>query len=83
LLGKSTILRSAFPAFEAELATFSLVPLFLVPMAVRRRRHSTQPAPHETARPGIAQDFLGWLRPLARQLPLHVEEQFQGHDARL
>jgi hypothetical protein len=49
-----------------KLATFSLVSLFLVPLSVQAQTPQPQrPAPHEKARPGIAQDFLARLRQLA------------------
>jgi hypothetical protein len=49
-----------------KLTAFSLVSLFLVPLAVQAQTPQPQrPAPHETARPGTSQGFLGWLRQLA------------------
>jgi hypothetical protein len=49
-----------------KLTAFSLVSLFLVPLAVRAQTPQPQrPPPHETARPGTSQGFLGWLRQLA------------------
>jgi hypothetical protein len=49
-----------------KLTAFSLVSLFLVPLAVQAQTPQPQrPPPHETARPRTSQGFLGWLRQLA------------------
>ena len=51
---------------EVQIATLSLLLLFLIAPALQAQTPQPQPpAVRETARPGIAQGFLGWFRQFA------------------
>jgi hypothetical protein len=51
---------------ELQIATLSLLLLFLIAPALQAQTPQPQPpAVRETARPGIAQGFLGWFRQFA------------------